>query len=138
MAAGGTMFCSRCVLEVVLSVLYVFVYVLMAIYVCCKYMFHVFQTYVSRVLSVCFMCFILMLQKDLMLHMLQRLDTYFQVYVPHVSSVLNVCSKCFSCFRRMFHVFHLDVAITIQVCFHSILHMLQRSNGCCRGDETLG
>ena len=38
----------------------------------------------------------------------------------------------------MFHVFNLDVTITIQVCFNSILHMLQRSNGCCRGDDTLG
>jgi hypothetical protein len=25
----------------------------------------------------------------------------------------------------MFYVFHLDVAMTIQVCFKSILHMLQ-------------
>jgi hypothetical protein len=38
----------------------------------------------------------------------------------------------------MFHVFHLDVAITIQECFNSILYMLQRLDGCCRGDETLG
>jgi hypothetical protein len=38
----------------------------------------------------------------------------------------------------MFHVFYLDVAMTIQVYFNSILHMLQRSDGCCRGDKTLG
>ena len=38
----------------------------------------------------------------------------------------------------MFYMFHLDVAMTIQVCFNSILHMLRRSDGCCRGDETLG
>ena len=38
----------------------------------------------------------------------------------------------------MLQVFYLDVAMTIQVCFKSILHMLQRSDGCCRGDETLG
>ena len=38
----------------------------------------------------------------------------------------------------MFYVFHLDVAMTIQVYFNSILHMLQRSDGCCRGDGTLG
>ena len=38
----------------------------------------------------------------------------------------------------MFQVFHLDVAMTIQVCFNSILHMLRWSDGCCRGDETLG
>jgi hypothetical protein len=37
----------------------------------------------------------------------------------------------------MFYVFHLDVAMTIQVCFKSILHMLQWSDECCRGDETL-
>ena len=35
-------------------------------------------------------------------------------------------------------VFHLDVAMTIQICFNIILYMLQRSDGCCRGDETLG
>jgi hypothetical protein len=61
----------------------------------------------------------------------------FQVYVPHDYSVLDVSFKYFSCFRRMFHVCHLDVAMTIQICFNSIMHMLQRSNGCCRGDETL-
>jgi hypothetical protein len=38
----------------------------------------------------------------------------------------------------MFHVFHLDVAMTIYVCFKSILHILQWSDRCCRGDETLG
>ena len=38
----------------------------------------------------------------------------------------------------MFYVFYLDVAMTIYVCFKSILYMLQRSNGCCRGEETLG
>ena len=49
------------------------------------------------------------------------------MYVPNVSTV----------FRRIFHVFHLDVVMTIQVCFNSILHMLQWSDRCCRGDETL-
>jgi hypothetical protein len=76
------------------------------------------------------MCFILMLLKDLMLHVLQWLHMY-------VSSVCSTCfidvhSKCFSYFKRIFHVFYLDVAMTIQVCFNSILHMLQRSDGCCR------
>jgi hypothetical protein len=60
------------------------------------------------------------------------------VYVPHVSFVLDVCSKCFNYFRRMFHVFQLYVAMTIHVCFNSILHMLEQSDGCCRGDEMLG
>ena len=38
----------------------------------------------------------------------------------------------------MLQPFHLDVAMTIEACFKSILHLLQRSDGCCRGDETLG
>ena len=38
----------------------------------------------------------------------------------------------------MLHVFHLNVAMTIQVCFNSILYKLQWLDGCCRGDEMLG
>ena len=49
--------------------------------------------------------------------------------------VANVCSKCL---KHMSHVFRLDVVMIIQVCFNSKLHMLQRSDGCCKGDETLG
>ena len=49
--------------------------------------------------------------------------------------VANVCSKCF---KRMSHVFRLDVVMIIQVCFNSTLHMLQWSDGCCKGDDTIG
>jgi hypothetical protein len=37
----------------------------------------------------------------------------------------------------MVHVFHLDVAMTIQICFNMCCK-LQQSDGCCRGDGTLG
>ena len=49
--------------------------------------------------------------------------------------VANVCSKCF---KHMSHVFRLDVVMIIQVCFNSTLHMLQWSDGCCKGDDTIG
>jgi hypothetical protein len=38
----------------------------------------------------------------------------------------------------MLQAFHLDAAMPIQVCFKSIMYMLQHSNGCCKGDEILG
>jgi hypothetical protein len=72
--------------------------------------------YVAIATHVCFKC---------MFHM-------FQTYAA------NIYSKCFSCSIRMLQAFHLNVAMTIQVCLKSILHMLQQSDGCCRGDETLG
>lgn len=46
----------------------------------------------------------------------------------------NVCLKCFRCFRRMYQVFHLDVAEVIwmfhnmhvaNVCFQCFMRMLQ-------------
>jgi hypothetical protein len=68
---------------------------------------HAFQMYVSRVLSVCFLCFIWMLQKNLVLHMLQWLHT-------HVSSV---CSTCFNCFRRTLQMCVLNVSGSCFMCF---------------------
>jgi hypothetical protein len=50
-----------------------------------------------------------------------------QVYVPHVSSVLDVCCKCMFQLQTMFHVFHLDVAMTIQV-YVLIVYCI-----CCNG-----
>jgi len=134
MAAGGAMCLFQLCFRSYFQVFHLYVaYVAMATYVCCKYMFQTFQlfeTYVSRVSSVCFMCFIFMLQKDMMLHILQWLHTYVLSVCPHVSSVLDVCCKCMFQMQTMFNVFHLYVAMTIQVCFNSILHMLQWLDEC--------
>jgi hypothetical protein len=42
----------------------------------------------------------------------------FQLFQKHVANVFSECCNA--------------------VCFKSILHMLQRSDGYCRGDKTLG
>jgi hypothetical protein len=99
MAADGTMFLFHVCFRSCFQVFHLYVvYVAIAIYICCKYIFQVFQlfhTYLSRVSSVCFKCFILTLQKDMKLHILQWLHT----------CVLSVCFTCFTCFRRMLQIY---------------------------------
>jgi hypothetical protein len=114
----------------------------MSICACCKRMFqvfHVFQTYVSsgcciymNVASVCFKCFIRMLQ---VFHLdVAKLDLD-AAYVCNGSSVFwclqvfsNICCKCFSCFRRMFQVFHVNVA-KVELCCNET-HLLQLLGHC--------
>jgi hypothetical protein len=137
MAAGGAIFCFKCVSDFV-QVFHLYVAYDASICFKCfnyfRYMFHAFHLYVSCVPSICFMCFILMLQNDIMLHMLQWLHT-------HVSSVCFTCFICFKCMLQIYvpnvlavfrHMFHLDGTMTIQECFNN------RSDRYCRGDETLG
>ena len=83
-----------------------------------------------------------MLQNDLVLHMLQYVHTY----------ILSVCSTCFSCFRRTLQMYIPnvsavpdDVASVSSGCCNDYTGMFQeytsyvaRSDGCCKGDETLG
>jgi hypothetical protein len=45
----------------------------------------------------------------------------FQLFQTHVASYSSGCCND-----------------TIHVCFNNILHMLQQTDECCRGDETLG
>jgi hypothetical protein len=102
-------------------------HVAIAIHICCKRMFQVFQMFhldVACVSSGCYKsrsgcctcC-------DIYTHMLQ-------VYVPNVSTVfesmLQVYSKCFSYLIWMLHVFHLDVAyviVTIHVCCNCVFQI---------------
>jgi hypothetical protein len=67
-----------------------------------------------HIASVCFKCFICMLQVFHLdvTYVLQWLHTCF-------SSVLDVCCKCFNCFGCMVQVFHRDVTKV-----NLILHML--------------
>jgi hypothetical protein len=78
-------------------------YVAMAIHVCCKCMFHLFQMHVASIFI-------------WMLHMFH----YFSGYT-HVASVY---SKCLTSFRRMLQVVYLDVAyvaVVIHICCKSRL-----------------
>ena len=79
---------------------------------------------VSTICHKCFICFRHILQMfyldvakvDLVLHMLQQLQTY----------VASVCFKCFSCFRHMLQVFYLNiayVAVAIHICCNRMFQM---------------
>ena len=59
--------------------------------------------------------------------------TMFQVFQTFFRYVASLCFKCFSCFRRMFEVFHLDVAfvaMAIHACFKHMFQMF--SDLCCK------
>ena len=68
-------------------------HVAMAIHVCFKCMFYVFQTYVLSVSSGCCK---------------SRSGCYMYMHVA------SVCFKCLRCFIRMLQVFYLDVAYILQ------------------------
>jgi hypothetical protein len=84
-------------------------YVAIAIHICCKckfQMFQLFQTYVASVLFIW------------ILHMLQWLSMY----------IASLCSKCFAYLRPMLQVFHLDVACVSDICckrLFKIFHLFQ-------------
>jgi hypothetical protein len=92
-------------------------YVAMAIHVCCKCMFQMFQTYVLSVLSGYCICCKCMFQ---MFHL-------FQVYVTSVSS------RCCICFRHMLQASIQNVSSVSDICYKYVLsgcyscytHMLQ-------------
>jgi hypothetical protein len=100
-------------------------------YVCCNGYVRMLQVYVSSVSCVCLscficmfhvfssVCFILMLQKDLMLHMLQWLHTY-------VSSVCSTCFICLDvCCKCMFQMFQAHVSCVLSRCCNDYTSMFQ-------------
>jgi hypothetical protein len=118
-------------------------YVTMAIHVCCKclfQLFQLFQTDVARVLSGCYICFTLMFFDNNvshlccdcfipMLHMFShicckcfRLDVTYVLQWLHTCfpRVLDVYCKCFNCFECMLQMLPIDVAKV-----DLLLHILQ-------------
>jgi hypothetical protein len=83
-------------------------YVAMAIYACCKRMFHVASICLSvlGVLDVCFKCFIRMLQKYIRMlhnmHIANHMFQVFQVFRTYVVSVLHGCCICLQWLSNVF------------------------------------
>jgi hypothetical protein len=85
-------------------------YVVVAIHVCCKFMFqmfHLFETYVASVSSGCYICFKHILQAS----------------IPNVSYVSDIC-----CMRV-----YLVVLVAIYICCkHMFVYVSHVSDVCCR------
>jgi hypothetical protein len=91
-------------------------HVAMTVHVCFKFMFHVFQTYVSSVMAihVCFKCM-------------------FHVFQMYVSSVLSGCCKsrygcCIyihvkKCMFQVFHAYVASVSSRCCICFAMTTHV---------------
>jgi hypothetical protein len=80
-------------------------YVAMAIHICCKcrfQMFQLFQTYVASVLSGCCIC----------------CNDYTRMLQVYVSTVLNLCCKCF-------YLDVADIALAIHVCYKCMFQIFQ-------------
>jgi hypothetical protein len=97
MAAGGTIFCLRCILEVVFKCF-------ICIYVCFNGYIRTSQVYVSRVLDLCFTRFICMFHL-FYLDVAKGSNVAYVATARHVFS--SVCPTCFICFKRMFQMFQL-------------------------------
>jgi hypothetical protein len=94
-------------------------YVAMAIHVCCKCMFQLFQTHVGSVLSGCCIC-------------CTGYTCMLQVYVSNVLAVSNVCCKCFVwiCICCSDHTHMLQEYVC--KCFICLGYMLQQMLLCCK------
>jgi hypothetical protein len=77
-------------------------------------MFQVFHLYVEKVdMGCCICCNDYIAWCKPMFQVFQVFRRMFQVFhleVAYVAMVIHACFKCFGCFRRMLQVFHLDVA----------------------------
>jgi hypothetical protein len=82
------------------------IYVALDIHVCCKYMFQLFQTYVTSVLSRCCIC-------------CTSYKRMLQVYVSNVSPVSIVCCRCFI---WMLHMLQCPYTYVASVCCNYFIY----------------